>query len=252
MEKKYRDLCILLIFSFCSIVLIFTFVMIDRYVLSKNSSNCNCPKCEVKENKVINDNKDDSSVGEDKNDESTSFCDNATTNVCNNSLFSLIGSGNNYILDSDSNIRTVSDKISLVRFSKYADVDVVNGSLVFTIHNYTIDKDSHNVIFGDSETITYSIPDESAKYIYTYYDQPSGLTVIFVLTESGNLYRSKYNHFAERYNFSSVTDFSLVNSNVSELRMVDNVFINESGSESIVKDVAAVINGETILLNKWD
>lgn len=257
MEKKERkmvntNLGILLICLFSSIFTLVDFIVIDK-ALDKYVDCSKCTKCDVKDNGTVSGNTDNTPVIDDKKtDDSISFCDKATTNVCNNFLSTLIGSNNDYVLDSDSNIRTVSDKISLVRFSKYADVDVVDGGLVFNVHNYTIDEDTKSTILVDSETITYSIPGESIKYIYTYYDQPSGLTVIYALTESGNLYRSKYSHFAERYNFSSVTDFSLVNSNVSELRIVDNVRINESGEEFTSKDIAAVINGETIILNKWD
>lgn len=250
-EKNYRNMCIVLIFSVCS-VLVLSGLIITNYFMNGRllaKVDCACTKCDVKDNGTVS---DDGTVSGNVVNESTNFCDKTTTNECNNTLFSLIGLGRNYILDSDSNIRTVSDKISLVRFSKYADVEVVNGGLVFNIHNYTIDEDTKGAVLGDSETITYNIPNESIKYIYTYYDQPSGSTVIYALTESGNLYRSIYKHFSENYDFNSVINFSLTNSNVTDLKLVDKTFINESGSESIVKDIAAVINGETIQLSKWD
>ena len=223
-EKKKKivntNLGILLICLFCSVFTLADFLVVD-HILGKyfDYSKCNCPKCvdsNLNLDGVIDNKKEES--------ESVSFCESVTTNVCNNILFELIGAGKNYILDDNFNVRTVSDKISLVRFSKYADVEVVDGSLVFKIHKYTIDGDSESAVLDDSynENFTYNIPGESIKYIYTYYYQPSGEEAIYVLTDNNNLYMSKYKHLIKEseFNFDAVTDFKLIKSDVSELRVV--------------------------------
>ena len=245
-EKKKKivntNLGILLICLFCSVFTLADFLVVD-HILGKyfDYSKCNCPKC-------VDSNLNLDGVIDNKNEESESvnLCGSVTTNVCNNILFELIGAGKNYILDDNFNVRTVSDKISLVRFSKYADVEIVDGGLVFNVHKYTIDEDTKSAVLGDSETITYSMPDESIKYIYTYYDQPSGDEIIYVLTDNNNLYMSKYSHLINEseFDFDKVTDFKLIKSDVSELRVIF--------CAGCLRGVLhAVINGEPIEISKW-
>ena len=230
-----------------NVVFIIVCILSCYFIINSKSNKCDCPKCETTSDEIISDNKDDSQVYEEKKD--NSYCENVTTNVCVNSVYELIGSGDNYILDDDLNIRTISDKISLVNYSKYADIEVVDGSLVFKIHEYSIDS-IKGVVIDDSldKFMNYNIPGEKIKYIYTFYYQPSGDTFIYLLTDNNNLYKSKYKHLIKEneYDFNSVIDFKLVCSNVSDMKLISVPFYNESGNISYINRLHAVINGETV------
>ncbi|MGM9849871.1 MAG: hypothetical protein ACI31V_03120 [Bacilli bacterium] len=223
MEEKKEKKTIKCSYALLVIILFATVAFLTDYIIiDRKTRKCDCPKCEATSNEVISDNTDNTQITEEKKD--NSFCEHATTNVCANSVFELIGRGQNYILDDDFNIRTLSDKISLVNNFKYADIEVVDGSLVFKIHEYSIDS-IKGVVLDDSsdESMTYNIPGEKIKYIYTYYYQPSGDTFIYLLTDNNNLYRSNYKHLIKEneFNFNNVIDFKLIYSNVSDMKLID-------------------------------
>ena len=66
MEKKCKNLCIMLIFSVCSCFVLLGFIVFDHAVLGNKARECNCTKCDVKSDnvQVIDDNTvvDDSPV----------------------------------------------------------------------------------------------------------------------------------------------------------------------------------------------
>ena len=232
---------IFIILVVCSLLVIVDFFVIGHKLNGSTLIDMGGSSVEKKKDVLIDD---------DEKDVNNGIC--YKSNVCNDSLVSLLKYDD--ILDSDYNIKTVSGKISLVRFSMYSDIDVVDGGLVFNIYKYNVDEVNGSFVMDDnySEKLTYNIPGESIKYIYCYYAQPSGRTLIFALTESGNLYKSDYSHLVDKFDFNSITNFKLINSNVSDLRIVENVYQDVAGEDYIYKDLCAVVSAELIKIEKWD
>ena len=108
--------------------------------------------------------------------------------------------------DNNSYVRTTSIKVRLGDRETLADVEVVGGALKVTVN---------------SDVKSFTIANESIKYIHVDYYQSANTNVIFVLTENGNIY---VNHFGVYT--SDITVFNefekMDYSNVSELKIVPN------------------------------
>lgn len=243
-EKKKKvvdtNLGILLICLFSSIFTLVDFFVIDR-VLNKyfDYSKCECEKCNSGNLKL-------DGVVDNKKDDMTHY-------VISDDFSYEDRNKDNNVLDSDMNIRTVKNQIVLTG-EYYGSLSVDNGKLNMYINRYFFDSENRITYIDTSfETIylSHSFEGENVKYIYHDYFMPSGDHVIWVLTDAGNVYLNNFNFHHNDFNTDFFDKFEKKYSNVTDLKLVDNVHINESGSESIIKDIAAVINGETIVLNKW-
>jgi len=240
-DKKVvnTNLGILLICLFSAVFTMADFIIID-HVLDKyvDYSKCQCDKCDVPDDGV---NKDNTSVVD------------MTHYVISDDFSYEDRYKDNNVLDSDMNIRTVKDQIVLTG-EYYGSLSVDNGKFNMYINRYFFDPENRITYIDTSfETIylSHSFEGENVKYIYHDYFMPSGDHVIWVLTDAGNVYLNNFNFHHSDFNTDFFDKFEKKYSNVTDLKLVDNVHINESGSESIIKDIAVVINGETIILNKW-
>lgn len=136
-----------------------------------------------------------------------------------------------------SYIRTTSIQVLVGDRESFANVDVSNGNLVVNLGN---------------ETKDFIISGETVKYIYSDYYQYSDLNVIFVLTESGNVYVNEF--YVYDSNIDVFANFVKMNySNVFELKLVDNEnygVTNEVGMIDNKKTyVYAVMDGSLVKLD---
>lgn len=231
---------LVIICLFTAVCVMADFIVIDKALDSYVVNN----KTEEKYNNSLDEEleiNNDSEL-EEKND--YDYCNGS--NLCDNKLVELLG--DYVVLDDSSNIRTVFDRISIDRYSMYSDVNVDNGKLIFNFYKYLINSSFDVVVDNNSvKTISYEFPDEKVKYIYTLYFQPSGDTMIYVLTDNNNLYQSTYNHlYEDSDDYESLTDFKLMYSNVSEIKILPNDCSNDQAGMCKPDGLYANINGENI------
>ena len=139
--------------------------------------------------------------------------------------------------DDISFVRTTNVKVRVGSRDSFANVVISGGNLVVTLE-------------GNAQSFT--LNGEKAKYVYCDYYQYSDSNVIFVLTESGNVYVNEFRVAGS--DISIFNDFSKTNySNVSELKLVDNDnygMVDEFGfSDNKKTYVYALVDGELIKLD---
>ena len=219
-EKKKKmvntNLGILLICLFSSIFTMADFIIID-HVLDKyfDYSKCECSKC-GDNNLKLDSNTDNISVVEEKSPNQIAYDDFFRNYV---------------ILDSDYNVRTTYEVMSVVKNELYADIKVVDGKLLLSVNRYTVSGNSNSDVrfvskdeSFDELDYTYSIPGENIKYIYCFSYQPAGTGRIYILTDENNLYMSSFSKLVsvDEFNLDNIVDFKMIDSNISEIKRMDN------------------------------
>lgn len=129
-------------------------------------------------------------------------------------------------------------------------VEVMHGSRDRIVSVLVVDGKLNVII--DNEVKEFEISGEKIKYIYRDYYQSSDTNVIFVLTESGNIY---FNEFSVNdSDINLFNNFIKMNySNVSELVLVDNSNygnIDEAGFTDNKKTyIYALIDGDLVKID---
>ncbi len=135
--------------------------------------------------------------------------------------------------ESDNYIKETEDEVLIFRtneYELYAVLSVQNGSVTATTKKYIEDKtntDTSKINYivdttYKSQSKNININGEKVKYIHNFYDQPGATNVIYVLTESGNVYTNTF-VIPNKEDFSVVDKFEKTKyTNVKELVKVKN------------------------------
>ena len=157
------------------------------------------------------------------------------------------------VLDSEMNIRTVKDLI-ILNGGHYGLLSVDNGNLNMYINKYFFDSENgitYKDISFETVSLSYSFEGENVEYVYCDYFMPSGDHVIWVLTDAGNVYLNNFKFLNGDFNTDFFDNFEKKYSNVSDLRIIENIRKNVAGEDYVSKDLAIVVNGEPIEIFKW-
>lgn len=238
---------LVIICLFCAVCVMADFIVIDKALDSYvDYSKCNCAKYGDSNLNLgcVTDNT--SVVEENKNDDTSHYV------ISDDFSFDGIYKDNN-VLDSDMNIRTVKDLIVFTG-EYYGFLSVDNGKLNLNINRYFFDSESR-ITYVDTnfETVylSHSFDGENIEYIYYNYFKPSGDHVIWVLTDAGNVNLNNFNFYHNGFNTDFFDKFEKKYSNVSDLRIIENIRKNVIGEDYVSKDLAIVVNGEPIEISKW-
>lgn len=157
------------------------------------------------------------------------------------------------VFDSDMNIRTVKDQVFLGG-GYFGFLGVDDGKLNMSINRYSFKNEiTYRDTSFDTAYLSHSFDGEKVKYIYYDYFQPSGDVVIWVITDAGNVYLNNFKCFysGDFFDTKFFDSFEKKYSNVSDLRIVENIRQNEMNEDYVAKDLAIVVNGEVIEISRW-